>query len=86
MWMRDPPPSRRKNNPKAPLVVPLRTDDGMVVFRTAPLTFQDAWVHPGIAKFTFMQRGIRKGRLGCIEILKGVVKDAVVKNLAENLG
>ena len=83
MWMRHPPKSRRKDNPKAPLVVPLKTKDGMVVFRTAPLTFADAWIHPGIAKFTFLQRGIRKGRLACIDVLKGVLKDEVVKSLQE---
>ena len=86
MWMRHPPKSRRQNNPKAPLIVPLKTKEGMVVFRTAPLTFRDAWVHPGIAKFTFMQRGIKKGRRACIEVLKGVLKDEVVSALKENLG
>lgn len=56
---------------KRPLVVPLKDKKtGNVVFRTAPLTTEKAWIHPGIAKFTFMQRAIRKGRQKAAEILK----------------
>lgn len=64
---------------RLPLVVPVKTKGGTVIFRTAPLKTSDAWVHPGIAKFTFLERGIRKGRLNCAKILG----QAVVKALAE---
>jgi hypothetical protein len=37
-------------------VVPLMQQDGTVAFRTAPLTFGKAWVHPKIAKNTFIAR------------------------------
>jgi hypothetical protein len=59
--------AKRKNG-RLPLVVPVQAG-GTVVFRTAPLKLNDAWVHPGIAKFTFMQRALNKGRRKCIEIL-----------------
>jgi len=54
---------------RLPLVVPIKTKSGTVIFRTAPLKTQDAWIHPGIAKFTFMQRAIKKGRQACADIL-----------------
>jgi hypothetical protein len=44
------------------LIVPMKDDSGKVVFRTAPLKLRDAWVHPGIAKFNFLNRGVRKAR------------------------
>jgi hypothetical protein len=47
---------------RKPLVVPLTASDGEVIFRMAPLTMADAWIHPGIARFTFMERALRKGR------------------------
>lgn len=62
---------------RKPLVVPLKAEDGTVVFRMAPLKIRDAWVHPGIAKFTFMERGIRKG--------KEKVALAITKHLKEQM-
>lgn len=44
-----------------PKVVPM-IQNGTVVFRTTPLQTKDAWIHPGYARHTFLQRGIRKGR------------------------
>ena len=53
-----------------PLVVPMQDrNSGMVIFRTAPLTMSEAWVHPGIAKFTFFERALRKGREKCAGIV-----------------
>lgn len=63
---------------RKPLVVPLKADDGTVVFRMAPLKMKDAWVHPGIAKFNFMERGIKKGRAKVVE--------AVTKHLKGQMG
>lgn len=59
---------------RLPLIVPLKQKDGSVVLRFAPLTMQDAWVHPGIARFTFMQRAIRKARKECTGILKEEIR------------
>lgn len=68
---------------RLPLVVPLKSKEGTIIFRTAPLTFQDAWVHPGIARFTFVQRAARQGREGCIAIIKKEVLATVVKELSK---
>jgi hypothetical protein len=68
---------------RLPLVVPLKTKENTVIFRMAPLTFDDAWVHPGIAKFTFVQRAARQGREACIAIIKEEVLKAVVQELSK---
>tara|TARA_Y100000310_G_scaffold164863_1_gene164605 strand:+ start:2409 stop:3002 length:594 start_codon:yes stop_codon:yes gene_type:complete len=60
---------------RKPLVVPLMSDAGTVIFRTAPLKMKDAWIHPGIAKFTFMERGVRKGRKKCAEAVRNYLKE-----------
>lgn len=57
------------------LVIPLETDAGTVIFRTAPLKMKDAWIHPGIAKFTFMERGVRKGREACAKRVRDYIKE-----------
>jgi hypothetical protein len=42
-------------------VVPITDKYGNVNFRTAPLKIRDAWVHPAIVKWTWLERGIEKG-------------------------
>ena len=54
---------------RLPLVVPLKAGSE-VILRAAPLKTSDAWIHPGIARFTFMQRALKKGKVACAEILK----------------
>ena len=56
---------------RMPLIVPIKDKSGVVEFRMAPLKTANAWVHPGIAKFTFFETAIRKGRKACIDIIKG---------------
>lgn len=58
---------RISNGKRLPLVVPIQSG-GTVIFRTAPLKLQDAWVHPGIARFTFIQRALRKANKVCASI------------------
>jgi len=43
-------------------VIPLKQRDGTIKFRTLPLTTKQAWVHPAIGKYTFIQRGVEKGK------------------------
>jgi len=69
---------RMSKGERLPLVVPIKDDGGKVVFRTAPLKLADAWVHPGIARFTFAQRAVRLGKAGCIEIIKGEALKALI--------
>ena len=59
---------------RRPLVVPIQTGGG-VIFRTAPLKFTNAWVHPGIAKFTFTQRAVRRSKEECMRVLRDAVAD-----------
>jgi len=57
---------------RLPLVIPLEVN-GQVEFRKAPLTIGDAWVHPGIAKFTFFEAAVRKGRQQMAQIIMAEV-------------
>lgn len=73
---------KKHSKSRLPLVVPIKDKDtGDVVFRMAPLKTQDAWIHPGIAKFTFVQRAVRKGKVACAGIVKGEVVKAVASSL-----
>lgn len=51
---------------RLPLIIPLKTKSGEVIFRTAPLKMQNGWIHPGIAKFTFARRAVEKGKKLCL--------------------
>ncbi len=62
---------------RLPLVVPLSVGGGTVVFRVAPLTFADAWIHPGIAKFTFFEVSVKRWR----KDLEPIVRKAIQRTL-----
>jgi len=64
---------------RLPLIVPIKTDAGTVILRTAPLKISEAWIHPGIARFTFMEKAIKKGREQCAAILG----EELIKHLSE---
>ena len=75
---------RVRDGDRMPLVVPIKPrGGGTVVFRTAPLKLEDAWVHPGIARFTFIERAVRTGKAGCIKILQAEALKGVVKALSQ---
>lgn len=63
------PNTKFRSTKSSPLVVPLTTDSGEVIFRIAPLRTRDAWIHPGIARFTFMERAFKKARAKVDEIM-----------------
>lgn len=58
--------------------VPLMQPDGTVMFRMAPLSTKDAWIHPGFARHTFLERGIRKGRDAMAKIILEDLKNKVL--------
>lgn len=62
--------------------VPIKKAGGTVIFRTAPLTFDDAWIHPGIARSTFVQRAAKKGREECVKIIQEAVRDALIQGMS----
>ena len=53
---------RNGKNGKVRKTLPIKNGRGGVVFRVAPLNLEDAWVHPGISKHTFWDRGVKKWR------------------------
>jgi len=59
-------------------VVPLIQQSGEVIFRMAPLRLGNAWVHPGFAKHTFIQRGIKKGREKAMKIITEEVRKTLM--------
>jgi len=77
-------PSRKHG--KAKLIVPIKDDKGYVVFRTAPLKIKDAWIHPGIAKFTFVQRALKKAHEECQKVYSQTAKQVVVDQIKRGLG
>lgn len=54
---------------RLPLIIPIENEGGQVELRRAPLQIGDAWVHPGIAKFTFFETAVRKWRLRCAQLI-----------------
>ena len=50
--------SQRKENLKIPIK---DKKTGELVFRSIPLTTDKAWVHPGIKRFNWIDRGVKKG-------------------------
>ena len=62
--------------------VPILQSDGKVLYRMAPLSRGDAWIHPGFARHTFLARGIRKGRK---EMARMVAKEAMAQLMAGDI-
>lgn len=49
--------------------VPMILASGITIIRAAPLSATDAWIHPGFIKYTFLERGVRKGRQQAINMV-----------------
>ena len=49
--------------------VPMTQPDGTVIIRTTPRQMSDAWIHPGWARHTFIERGVKRGRDRMAEII-----------------
>jgi hypothetical protein len=58
--------------------VPMVQSDGTVIVRMAPLRTNQAWIHPGFARHTFLERGVEKGR----EKMAEVIAEEVIAMLA----
>lgn len=74
----------RGKGARKPLVVPLTAENGEVIFRMAPLKTADAWIHPGIARFTFMQRAMRKGRKLWLKMIAEWATEVIAGGLEES--
>ena len=44
-------------------VVPIRTKNGEIAFRSLPLRTEQKWIHPAVYKFNFIEQGVEKGRM-----------------------
>ncbi len=61
--------------------VPLRNRDGSISIRTAPLTTATAWIHPKIAKHSFIQRAFRRAKQECVKNFIGRALPMAFQNL-----
>lgn len=77
-WLRSSHPKRRK-------IIPLKdSKTGKLVFRSAPLKTEKAWVHPAITKYVFIDRGIEKGKRRAQPEVQRYLSRKVAKRVAEN--
>ncbi len=68
--------------PKVPFARIVRRN-GEVVVRTTPdpSKGQAVWIHPGFRKYTFLERGIRKGREAAVRMLASeIIQDLLQQN------
>jgi len=77
----EPFPQRPGKVQSSKYAVPIVTATGKVIIRYAPFTTQDAWIHPGFARYGFLQKGIKKGRLKAAEY---IIKAAVIPLLEQS--
>lgn len=59
--------------------VPIITGEGKVIVRTAPMSTTNAWVHPGFARYNFIERGVRKGRQAVLDGMGQRILDLAVE-------
>jgi len=56
-------------------VVPVASKNGVAIFRMVPLTTERSWIHPGIARHTFIRRGIKRARPKVLAVYKEALRD-----------
>lgn len=61
-------------------IVPLVQPDGSIAFRTTPLNLARAWVHPKIAKHTFINRAYERALAELLEPLMSKTLDDLAKS------
>lgn len=58
-------------------VIPLAVPGSPVpIFRSAPLQTESAWIHPGIARHTFIRRGIKRARKRVVAVYAEALQHA----------
>ena len=60
--------------------VPIITPSGVVIIRMAPKNSGDAWIHPGFARYSFVERGIKKGKEKFKEYLATQIPSIIMKD------
>lgn len=66
---RDPFPMTWLTQAAGRTLIPLKQPDGSVIIRMAPKTEEEAWIHPGVRKYSFLEVGVRKGREKAARVL-----------------
>ena len=67
--------------PQVPWARIVRADNSVIVVATPnPAEGEALWVHPGFRRYSFLERGIRKGKQKALEAL---VLEVMVQNLAQ---
>lgn len=54
--------------------IPIKGKNGTINFRLPPLTIDKVWIHPGVARHTFWQKGIDKWRAKAPKIVADFLK------------
>jgi len=66
--------------------IPILEDGGKVIFRMTPFSNEKLWIHPGIARHTFLERGVKKAREKMAEIVALEIKDRLREERASGEG
>lgn len=77
----DPFPMTWLTQEKGVKIVPLKADDGTVVFRTTPLKSEDAWIHPGIARHTFLNKAFDRARRKCLVLIRDFIAQHIIPKI-----
>jgi len=70
------------SEPGSPKIIPIRTSSGEIAFRTAPLRLENAWVHPGVAKFNFIERAKERMLDKMVELIQEDLPQLLEKNFS----
>jgi len=76
---RPPGKMRKMTQTRGKKYVTIPQQDGRVLVRLVPFSTAQAWIHPGFAKHTFIERGVRKGREAMAKEIKEEVMDMLEK-------
>lgn len=63
---------------RLPLIVPIKTSGGTILFRAAPLKMADAWIHPGVASFTFLEKAFKEGKIQAVKAIRREILHATL--------
>jgi len=64
-----------KNNRGKRQTIPIKDKEtGKMVFRNVPLKTKNAWVHPAINKYNFIENGIEKGQRRAIPVISKMIQ------------
>lgn len=64
-----------RNNRGKRQTIPIKDKKtGKMVFRNVPLRTKNAWVHPAINKYNFIENGIKKGQIRSVPVISKMIE------------